>query len=163
MLIGKGSKKGENFNLGGWSFSTSYFFHFLCSKWPKNQFSKSCMGGFPIGAPPRLHRHTLRWQNHVKVKIACVVHEILGVVVVIACVASKSTIWGGLSKKVILGFSIVKIHFLHKVLKKWFSFRKNYFFSTSRVVGGGGSWDPKVEFSTFFIFFTLPLLACLSS
>ena len=26
--------------------------------------------------------------------------------------------------KVFLGFSMVKIHFLHKVLKKWSSFRK---------------------------------------
>ena len=141
-----------------------FLFFFICyaRNGLKINFRSHVYGGFPIGAPPRLHRHTLRWQNHVKVKIACVVHEILGVVVVIACVASKSTIWGGLSKKVILGFSIVKIHFLHKVLKKWFSFRKNYFiFSTSRGVGGG--WDPKVEFSTFFIFFTLPLLACLSS
>ena len=54
--------------------------------------------GSPLGAPqapPRLHRYILRWQNHVKAKIACVVDKILRVAAVIARAAAKSGIWGG--------------------------------------------------------------------
>merc|ERR1711873_294120 len=53
------------------------------------------------------------------------------------------------------GFSMVKIHFLQKVLKKWSSFRKKkkIFFPYP----GGGS-GPYMEFSIifFFFFFNLP-------
>ena len=48
-----------------------------------------------------------------------------------------------------LGFSMVKIHFLQKVLKNWSSFRRNYCFPLLVGVGGGGGPDPKVEISTF--------------
>ena len=53
-----------------------------------------------------------------------------------------------------LGFSMVKIHFFQKVLKKWSSFRKKilYIFSTSR----GGGQDPKWNFPLFFNFFFEP-------
>ena len=53
-------------------------------------------GCHPLGllkTPPRLHRYILRWQNHVKAKIARVVDKIFG-------------------------FSMVKIHLLQKDLKK---------------------------------------------
>ena len=48
-------------------------------------------GGPPWGSsspPPRLNRHILMWQNHVKAKILCVTAKIM-------CVAEKSGIWGG--------------------------------------------------------------------
>ena len=51
-----------------------------------------------------------------------------------------------------LGFSMVKIHFFQKVLKKWSSFRKKllYFFPLL----GGGVQTPKWKFPLFiFIFF----------
>ena len=55
-------------------------------------------GGPPLGLlkppPPRLHRYILRWQNHVKAKIACVVDKTLHVAAVIAHVTSKFGIWG---------------------------------------------------------------------
>ena len=53
-------------------------------------------GGAPLGAPqapPRLHRYILRWQNHVKAKIARVVDKILRVAAIIARAAAKSGIW----------------------------------------------------------------------
>ena len=53
----------------------------------------------PLGtpqAPPRLHIHILKWQNHVKAKIAPVAAKILPVVaVIIACVVEKSGILRG--------------------------------------------------------------------
>ena len=55
------------------------------------------------------------------------------------------------------GFSMVKMHFLQKVLKKWSSFRKkNIFFFHNRGEGGP---DPFMEFSIIFLkfFLTLPL------
>ena len=47
---------------------------------------------------------------------------------------------------------MVKIHFLQKVLKKWSSFRKNYFI-----------FFPKVEFSTFFEPFPNPIFVEIDS
>ena len=54
-----------------------------------------------------------------------------------------------------LGFSMVKIHFFQKVLKKWSSFRKKllYFFP---LLGGRGVQTQKWKFPLFF--WTLPLL-----
>ena len=50
----------------------------------------------------------------------------------------------------ICGFSMVKIHFLQKVLKKWSSFRKKYnFFS---ITGGGEGSGPYTEFSIIVFF-----------
>ena len=54
-------------------------------------------GGVPPGAPqappPRFQRYILRWQNHVKAKIARVVDKILRVAAIIARAAAKSGIW----------------------------------------------------------------------
>ena len=58
-----------------------------------------CMnrGGPPLGLLkplPRLHRYILRWQNHVKAKIAQILDKILDVAAIIAHVTSKFGIWG---------------------------------------------------------------------
>ena len=78
------------FNMKRLKFLTTiYFLYFLYF---------SCIGGSPLGAPqvpPRLHRYILRWQNHVKAKIAQIVAKILRVAAVIACVTAKFGIWGG--------------------------------------------------------------------
>ena len=57
-----------------------------------------------------------------------------------------------------LGFSMVKIHFFQKVLKKWSSFRKKLLYILPLLWGRGGGSGPKVEFSTFFL--TLPYKEC---
>ena len=64
----------------------------------------------------------------------------------------------------IFGFSMVKIHFLQKVLKKWSSFRKKINFFFHNQGGRGGGPRPIMEFSIIVIYFflTLPLLiSCL--
>ena len=43
----------------------------------------------------RFQRYILRWQNHVKAKIAQIVDKILCITAVIARVTSKFGIWGG--------------------------------------------------------------------
>ena len=67
-----------------------------------------------------------------------VVDKILRVVAVIASEEAK--------KKVFFGFSMVKILFLQKVLKKWSTFRKKI---KKNFITGGGS-GPYKEFSIFF-------------
>ena len=57
--------------------------------------------------------------------------------------------------KVFFGFSMVKIHFLQKVLKKWSSFRKKN--EKKFSITGGGGQDPIWNFPKFIYFFlTLP-------
>ena len=96
----------ENSILGGGqqrSFSISNFFIFFAPNGLKIIFDIEVFfmyrgGGPPLGLlkpPPRLHRYILRWQNHVKAKIARVVDKILRVAAIIARVAAKFGIWGG--------------------------------------------------------------------
>ena len=61
-----------------------------------------------------------------------------------------------------LGFSMVKIHFLQKILKKWSSFRKKI--KKISITGGGGGSEPYMEFSIiFFLFFNPSLRVAVSS
>ena len=119
-------------------------------------------GGSTLGAPqapPSLHRYILRWQNHVKAKIARVVDKILRVAAVIESEEAKSC----LSKSsfiIFWKFSRFFLYFqwyfsiLQKVLKKWSSFRKKNFKKFSITGGEGGGQDPIWKFSwLFFIFF----------
>ena len=69
--VKKIKKSFEKFHNRGGSFSTIIFFWFKMAS-----------------SPPRLHRQILRWQNHVKAKIAHVAVKILHV-------AEKSGFWGG--------------------------------------------------------------------
>ena len=123
-------------------------------------------GGVPpwgsSSPPPRIHRQLLRWQNHVKAKIARVVDKILRVAAVIAseeakiCLSKSSFIIFWKIFLVFFGFSMVKIHFLQKILKKWSSFRKKI----KKIISitGGGVRTLYGIFRNFFFLWTHPLL-----
>ena len=124
-----------NVGLSGWGVNLAppLWAANWCSKWLNNQFL-----GFRM--PPWLYRHILSW-DHVKAKITNGVLQPS-----LRSSALHGQIWNlwrqkfACHKASFLRFSMVKIHFLQKVLKKWSSFRKKnkIFFS---ITGGGGQ-DP---------------------
>ena len=80
-----------------------------------------------------------------------VVDKILRVAAVIASEEAKICLSKSSFIKVFLGFSMVKIHFLQKVLKKWSSFRKRllYFFP---LLGGSRPKSGIFDFVFFYFF-----------
>ena len=61
---------------------------------------------------------------HVAVKIMCVAADIMHVAAELAVCPRDFYHFFGKFSKFFFGFSMVKIHFLQNVLKKWSSFRK---------------------------------------